>query len=134
MPDNSANVIHVNETNPIADTTVNPCNGEVINFTGSVHVQGTGVFAPSGRFNGNIHNNISITGKGDMGNIYRGSETYNNFLNLVPGAITNETHTVRMISKGSAPNFTMTQIFHITINPDGTVTVVVQQGQSKCVG
>jgi hypothetical protein len=71
---------------------------------------------------------------GSLGNTYVGTEADNFSLNLQAGVESTSTVTFTEISQGSAPNFLLHAVFHITITPNGTVTSYVDNFTVECRG
>lgn len=113
---------------------VNPCNGEILTFSGELHLTFRVTLDSSGGFHLGAHDNIHVTATGDQGNTYVGNEEDNFEVNGRVGVEVTATDTFSEISKGSAPNFVVQAVFHITVNPDGTVTAFVDHFTAECRG
>lgn len=125
-----------NVTIPVAGETFNPCNGEILTFTGNFHLSFDITVTPNGGFHVVEQDNAEdIKAVGDLGNIYSGSEHDSLVENLPIGATTFTAEgSFAETSHGSAPNFVTDYLEHVTINPNGTVTVVVDTFTSACRG
>jgi hypothetical protein len=122
----AGNVINV--TTPVSGTLFNPWNGEPVNFTGSCHTVINETLDSSGGVHFGFHVNCHVSAVGqDTGARYIGNAEANFTANVNSGETVTLTFpfTFSGISKGSEPNFVIHSIFHITINPDGTVTSFV---------
>ena len=126
---NAAASVFLNFDMPVSGTVLNPCNGETVTFSGIDHftfiIDGTGLI---------LRDNIHVTAIGSLGNSYEGNtEDINQFGDRV-GAEGTTVSTIRLISTGSAPNFEMDQVVHVTVNPNGTVTADAGHFTSNCRG
>jgi hypothetical protein len=119
---------------PISGAVFNPCNGETVTFTGVDHFTAQVTLNGAGGFHSDFHDNIHVTATGDQGNSYEGNQEDNGPLN---GRVAMEQTlplTFSEISKGSAPNFEVHALQHITVNANGTVTVFFSTFTSSCRG
>jgi hypothetical protein len=132
MPALAAPIINI--AIPISGSVFNPCNGENVTFNGVDHFTVHITLDHNGGFHADSHDNISVTAIGDQGNTYVGNETDNNPFNGKVGFETTSTLTFSEISKGSAPNFFVQSVFHLTVHPDGTVTAFVNKFSATCRG
>lgn len=132
LPAMAANII--NENMPVSGQVFNPCNGETVTFSGVDHFIVLLTLDNHGGFHAMVHDNISVTATGDLGNTYVGNQENNDSFNGKVGVEETSTFTFSEISKGSAPNFVVQALFHITINPDGTVTAFVDNFSATCRG
>jgi hypothetical protein len=134
MPALAATVINIDI--PISgNDVVNPCNGgEILTFSGVAHITMHITFDNSGGFHADFHANDHVTATGDQGNTYVGNEEVNNPFNGKVGFETTFTLTFSESSQGSAPNFVMQMVQHITVHPDGTVTGFVNNFTAECRG
>jgi hypothetical protein len=128
--------IITNETMPINVTIENACTGEIVDFTGSCHNIRT--ITPN-KNGGEQQSFISIcqaTGVGETtGTPYILSAEGPTVMTFNAGGNTQTAHEdFQVISVGSAPNFVIHTLFHITINPDGTTTSSVDTITSECRG
>lgn len=113
---------------------LNPCNGETFTYAGSYHGVFNMTFDGSGGFHLVSHDNIHVAGTGDQGNSYVGDESDNSTLNGRVGIEQTLNTSFSMISQGGAPNFEIHAVTHITVNPNGTVTVFFSNFSSACRG
>lgn len=121
-------------TIPISGIIQNPCNGENVTYSGTVHLVGSTTLDNAGGYHEVLHDNIRVTGVGDLGNSYVGTETDNFNLNGKVGGENTQTEAFTMTSLGSAPNFDATTILHITVTPAGTITAYVSNFSATCHG
>lgn len=117
---------------PVSGTVFNPCNGETVTFSGVDHFTASVTLDRAGGFHISYHDNIHVTATGDQGNTYVGNQEDNFQINGRVGYEETETLVFSEISKGSAPNFEVHAIFHITVHPDGTVTAFVDHFTAIC--
>ena len=129
----SASVI-VNVHIPVSGAVFNPCNGETVTFSGVDHFTATVTFDGAGGFHLATHDNIHVTATGSLGNSYEGNQEDNNPFNGRVGLVQTFGLTFSEISTGSAPNFEVHVLQHITINANGTVTVFFTNFASNCRG
>ena len=130
----------LNDTFPISGTVINPCNGELVPFTGDVHIVIRETTNGAGGFNFGIHENIHATGTGaPSGAKYElnavVNEEINNFFFTGPGA-TEATIVLNEVfaAQGNVPNFTLKILEHITITPNGDITSVKFTFDTECRG
>jgi hypothetical protein len=131
-PASAATVI--NQDIPFSFSTVNPCNGENVAFSGVLHFTAHLTFGSNGNVNSANHQNMHVTGVGDQGNTYVGNQETNNVFNSQIGVEQTSMLSFPSISKGSAPNFQVHAIVHTTINPNGTLTAFVDHFTATCQG
>ena len=124
----------VNVDIPISGTVFNPCNGETVTFSGIDHFTLRSTFDGAGGFHADAHDNIHVTATGSLGNSYEGNQEDNNPFNGRVGVAQTFGLTFSEISTGSAPNFEQLILQHITVNPNGTVTVFFSNFTSNCRG
>ena len=128
---NAAAGVFLNLDIPVSGMVLNPCNGETVTFSGIDHftfiIDGTGGLI--------LHDNVHVTAIGSLGNSYVGNTT-DIFQEGDRGkpAESTDVSTMRLISNGSAPNFEMDQVIHVTVNPNGNVTADAGHFTSNCRG
>ena len=123
-----------NGTTPVSGTVFNPCNGELVAFSGTDHFTIRITLDNGGGFHAGFHDNIHVTAIGDQGNTYVGNQEDNFVLNGKVGQAVTEPFTFSEISTGSAPNFIVHALFHVTVNANGTVTASVDNFTAECRG
>lgn len=119
---------------PVNGAVFNPCNGETVTFNGVDHFTATVTLDGAGGFHIAFHDNIHVTASGSLGNEYVGNQEDNNEVNGRVGVEQTFALTFSEISKGSAPNFEVHMLLHITMNPVGTVTAFIDNFTSNCRG
>jgi hypothetical protein len=113
----------VNTTIPLSLAIVNPCNGESVTVNGFVHDTIQVTLDDSGGTHVDIHDNFEdVSGIGSLGNTYQIPSALHAEANTSVGHENTFTETFNVITEGSTPNFLIHIDFHITVNPDGTVT------------
>lgn len=119
---------------PVSGAVFNPCNGETVTFSGIDHFTATVTLDGAGGFHMTSHDNVHVTAAGSLGNSYEGNQEDNFEFNGRVGVEQTFVLTFSEISKGSAPNFEMHILQHITVNANGTVTAFVDNITSNCRG
>src|SRR5215470_3093174 len=119
---NAAASVVINVDIPISGAVFNPCNGETVTFTGIDHFTLSVTFDGAGGFHADAHDNVHVTATGSLGNSYEGNQEDNSLFNGRVGFEQTFGLTFSEISTGSAPNFELHILEHITVNPNGTVT------------
>ncbi len=122
---------------PISATVQNPCNGETVTFSGTAHELLNETFDNSGGSHLSANINIHLAGTGSpSGDAYVGNAEESLNENFNSGGTITATHPIseEIISQGSAPNFLLKGLMHITVNPDGTVTSFVDTFTTECKG
>jgi hypothetical protein len=112
-----------NNTFPI-DLVVDAC-GNPVELTGQLHDLFHVTFDGAGGAHFDGHDNPQgLTGTDVAGNKYQGTGVTRQDDNFTAGTTFNETfvNNFRMIGQGQAPNYDVHENFHVTVNPDGTVT------------
>lgn len=117
---------------PINGAVFNPCNGETVTFIGNDHFTESVTLDGAGGFHANAHDNIHVTGSGSLGNSYEGNQEDHISFNGRVGVEQTFGLTFSEISEGSAPNFEVHILQHITVNPNGTVRVSFSHATSNC--
>jgi hypothetical protein len=126
-----ATVVDNNRT-PVNGAVINPCNGETVTFNGVDHFVATVTLDSSGGFHLNATDNVHVTATGSLDNSYEGNEEQRMQLNGRVGIVQTNVMTVTVISLGSAPNFVVHALQHITVNANGTVTASISTFTSSC--
>lgn len=127
-----------NTTIPISGTTANPCNGENVTYSGQAHI------LISLTMNGNTahvveHVNEQVTGTGDQGNQYviNGTQSISQNVQIDPTTLSGEVTELidqEALSQGSAPNFVLQELLHLTLNANGTATANFTNISAECRG
>ena len=104
---------------------VNQCTGETVTVTGTI-TDDTHVVINGTRVNLTDHQLGHLEGTGSLGNRYvtqlNENVAFNGYLSSSTFVIDDVTN-FRMTSAGAAPNFVVQRIAHLTVTPDGIVTV-----------
>lgn len=133
-----ATTVTTNETIPFTDTRTNPCNQDLVTFSGQMHVTNHVTTDASGGTHVRTHVNYQeVSGTGTpSGANYRVVTTRNETLNDNDTAQSEQTviQVVRFISQGSTPNFQLQVVIHITINANGQTTSEVVETRIICRG
>jgi hypothetical protein len=114
---------------------VNGCTGEPILFTGAINEDFHTTFDSAGGFRLVIHiNPQGLTGTGVDGTVYEAVGSYTERILSAPGQteVLTVTSMLNVVSHGAGPDFRMSEVHHVTVNPDGTVTAVVDQVTTSC--
>lgn len=114
----------VNETRPYSGTTTNPCNGETITFSGSIHFHEATRVSPDGRVHFISVNTFKVSGTGQStGWSYSisGSMKANAKFPTFPIMFRQRT---KVISSGPADNFHATFAFHMNGNGQQTQATI----------
>ncbi len=119
---------------PISGAVINPCNGETVVFAGTLHAVTKISLDNGGGFHGQYHDNIHVTASGDLGNSYVGTQQDNTPINGKVGVVQTLVMNFSEISRGSAPNFVVHSLLHVTVNPNGTTTSFVDHYATECRG
>ena len=130
----SAASVVTNVHSPVSGSVTNPCNGEIVKFTGVEHLIATVTIDRSGGFHLTAHENIHITATGNLGSSYEGNQENTFEFNGRVGDEQTFVLNLSAISKGSAPNFELHVLQHETVNPNGTVTSLVDHSTASCRG
>jgi len=126
--------ILINMDIPVSGAVINPCNGETVTFSGVDHFTARVVVDGAGGFHLTTHDNIHVTATGDQGNSYEGNQEDTSEVNGRVGIEETFVLTFSEISKGSAPNFEVHMLEHVTVNPNGTITSFVDHITANCRG
>jgi hypothetical protein len=119
---------------PISGTVFNPCNGENVAFVGVDHFTARLTISRNGGFHVDTHDNIHVTATDDQGNTYLGNQEDNSEANGFVGVEQTAPFIFSEITKGSAANFEVHALFHITVLANGTITAFVNTFTAACRG
>lgn len=112
---------------PISGSVPNPCTGNIDTFSGTEHLHESETFSPSGTVHADALLHISglklqDATVGQCSGQASDFESINTTTSSLP--LTETAHmTIQFECSGPANNFSVDEQAHITINPDGTVTV-----------
>lgn len=130
--------VTTNETIPFTGSITNPCNGDLVTFQGDMHVTNHMTTDASGGTHLKTHVNFQgVTGTGAPSGLnYNVRTTINETVNDNDGPQTESTiiSSVKLISQGSAPNYFLQIVFHITVNGNGVTTSTVDETKITCRG
>jgi hypothetical protein len=120
------------------NTTIPGCT-EPVAFTGTVLLQATGVMTASGGFNIEIHSNPQgVVGTGLLsGIVYRGTGA-SQIVFATPSLgtfVQTVINNINFVAPGATANSLLVHAtFHVTANPDGTVTAFIDNVSVTCAG
>lgn len=124
----SASAQMVNTEVPYSGSTVNPCNGETVSFSGSMHLHEKTQISSDGRIHFVANDTFNVTGNGASTathyNIMGSMQSNSKF----PSFPIKFRQRSRFVSTGSAPSFYTTFVFHV--NGNGVQTSVTTE--SSC--
>jgi len=124
----SASAQMVNTEVPYSGSTVNPCNGETVSFSGSMHFHEKTQISSDGRIHFVANDTFNVTGNGSATatryNITGTMQSNSKF----PSFPIKFRQRSRFVSTGSAPSFYTTFVFHV--NGNGVQTAVTTE--SSC--
>ena len=121
----SAGAQMVNTTAPYSGTTVNPCNGETVSFSGTIHYHEKTQVSSDGRIHFVANDTFNVSGTGQAtGSGYNimGTMKSNSKFPSFPIKFRQRS---RFVSTGSAPSFYSTFVFHV--NGNGVQTTVTTE-------
>lgn len=120
----------ISRSAPYSGTTVNPCNGENVSFSGTIYFHEKTQVSSDGRIHFVANNNFSVSGRGQSTgttyNIHGNMHTNSKFPSF---PITFRQRSM-FVSTGYAPSFHATFAFHV--NGNGVQTAV--SNTSDCRG
>lgn len=116
---------------PFTFSATNPCNGEFVNFEGTLSSFVKSHITPSGTVHNNIH--FYLHGQG-VNNDYVFNDIRINVGNANKQSEISSNFSLHIISKGPAPNFTIHAVLHTTFNANGEVTAEVAVLKTECKG
>ena len=127
-----------NENIPITGSTVNPCNGDRVTFSGTLHIVNTLTTDASGGTHLKTHSNYQdVTGTGDPSGITYNVRTVSNEVvndNDGPQYTATVISTMKLVTQESAFNYFLRTVLHITINANGVTTSQIQEMGFECRG
>jgi hypothetical protein len=133
-----ATTITTNETLPFTGTTVNPCNGDAITFSGEIHVTNQVTTSAGGGSHIRTHVNYQgVSGTGTPSGaqyifVTTQNETRND--NVGPQTETTITQVGNLIGQGSVLNSQVHVVLHITVDANGVTTSEVEEVTVMCRG
>ena len=128
--------VFFNQDIPISFIDYSQCTGEYIFFSGTLHVVYRETVDGSGGLHVGVHENYSdVPGVGlTSGAVYHAAGTLNEQFNFNSGGATTVTEGehVSYVTSGGGNNLEVHLLFHLTINPDGTLTSYVDTFSIRC--
>ena len=131
-------VDHDNEIIEIPPFTgTNPCTGESITFSGTMHINDFLMTNPSGVSNFQMCSNMHLVGIGENGNEYIANSVWT--WKVISRDINfplewNKVLTQLIISKGEETNSILKMKVHVIVNANGEITVWIDEEEYICVG
>jgi hypothetical protein len=126
------------ENIPTTGSYVNQCNGDMVTFSGTMHVTNSMTVDGSGGTHLKTHSNYQdVTGAGvPSGLTYRVKTVSNEVVNDNDGPQSEATviSTVKLISQGPALNYFFRVVLHVTVNANGETTSTVEEAGFECRG
>lgn len=123
---------------PIVDVVANPCTGEPVVVTDTLQVLLHETVDASGALHiTDLMGTSDVSGVAvPSGTSYTGHASTLQKLNLSATAASDVTveGTFTLVSQGSAQNFRVDQITHLTANANGTLTATVDRTTATCLG
>ena len=123
----------VNEKIPVTWMVVIPCSGEMVVLEGFMHHKEAVTNDGAGGFHVTISDQpMGLQGVGTFGNKYNGVGVTRSTHNMKVGEVYTFVNNYRMIGAGKAPNFSVHETVHYTINANGEVTVDFVKAKITC--
>lgn len=127
-----------NEDIPFTSSLFNPCNGDLVTFSGTLHVVNTMTTDADGGTHLKTHINYQdVTGTGNPSGItYKVRTVTNEVVNDDDGPQSTATviSTVKLIAQGPTLDYFMRTVLHVTVNANGETTSTVQEVNVECRG
>jgi hypothetical protein len=119
---------------PLDTTLANPCTGELITFGGTIHLVIHATTTPSGDFHATVHQNLQNASgiAAESGDTFQFQFGTTETLNVAAGTETTLSQNLRVVGPGPDNNFLLHQTTHLTINPNGEATAVVDNFFATC--
>ena len=130
-------VVNVNVKEDFVYSTTIPCTGDQIVLEGRTHIlatwteDGNGGEHVKAKFQPQKLQGIVISGP-NMGAKYNGNGLAQDSLNLKKGETYTFVHNYLLIGQGRAPNLKVQDVWHITVNANGELTVDFIRGKVTC--
>ncbi|HEX8337256.1 MAG TPA: hypothetical protein VF621_11045 [Pyrinomonadaceae bacterium] len=133
-----ATTVTTSENIPFASTLTNPCNGDLVTFSGTLHVVNSMTTDASGGTHLRTHINYqNVTGTGTpSGLTYKVRTITNEVSNDADGPQSNATviSIVKLTAQGPALDFYLRTVLHVTVNANGETTSTVEETSIECRG
>ena len=121
----------------IDEQIVHPCNGELVQITGTYTVTSRRNVDANGRVHFSATTNTDIRGVGPSGeyNVTDRQSLSDHFIDgeLYPENVTSVSQ-FHMVGRGRAPNFLITIVHRLLVEADGTVKVEFERASGHCGG
>lgn len=117
-------------------TTVQICNGDFVQLSGSLLTLFSATQTPSGGFRFSFQSNPQAVSGVDLttGTVFHGTGVTRQIVVDTPpgGATVTAVDEFRIQATGGAQSDIVTEVFHLTVVPDGAVTVLFDKPVSTC--
>ncbi|MFL6331846.1 MAG: hypothetical protein ACJ754_00725 [Pyrinomonadaceae bacterium] len=128
-----------NEEIPFTSSLFNPCNGDQVTFSGTLHVVNTMTTDAGGGTHLKTHLNYQdVTGTGTPSGVtYKVRTVTNEVVNDNddgPQSTATVISTVKLIAQGPMLDYFMRTVLHVTVNANGETTSTVQEVSVECRG
>jgi hypothetical protein len=131
-------VVLVHERQPVVENLFNPCTGESIRLTGTLHLRLMTVVDAAGGEHTRFHSNLQDVEAVGLatGRRYRVVNTSHTSENLpASGAsVVTAVMNLRVIAQGRAENLAVRALFHVTLDARGVERVVIERVETECRG
>ena len=120
---------------PFNTGALNPCNGQLVSIAGVEHSMINVTQTPGGNLTISQHTNYSdVKGTDPLGNTYVVHDSDNPTMHFSGqgGEVLTFPQSFALVTRGSAPNFEVHVLFHVTITPNGDVSAFVDNFTSTC--
>lgn len=135
-PQAAAVVSHGSSKEPVDLALANPCNGELVLLSGSIHTTFSFVSDAAGGAHFRLSTNAQgISGRGTVtGAKYSATGAEHSRVAMLAGGTTTESvsNSFQLVGQGTVPNFRLHVTQHLTINANGVATAVVDKVSSSC--
>jgi hypothetical protein len=132
-----AQTITESERIPVSFSVTNPCNGETVEFSGIAHLVFHGTTDDTGGIHEMFELNLQANGTGtESGARYQISEGTSGVANSSVTGAEEFTFPTRLlvIGEGTAPNFVVHTVAHVTLDANGEFTVFFVHEKAECKG
>jgi hypothetical protein len=111
-----------------------PACDEVVNVAGVYHIVLTSTISPNGETTDRFHINAKGTGTGQTsGATYQWNDAINQTVHDAPTpSVVSATQTTTLVGQGGAPNLRARFRFHLTVNANGEMTVLIDEFEEIC--
>lgn len=127
-----------NEDIPFTSSAFNPCNGDQVTFSGTMHVVNTMTTDADGGTHLKTHSNYQdVTGTGTPSGVTYQVRTVSNEVvndNDGPQSTATVISTMKLIAHGPTLNYFLRTVLHVTVNANGQTTSEFQEVGFECRG